>query len=61
MLLALWLHPAVFERVGVAVRDRPDRSCVKALAHGVSHWIPEEQPDIVARLLLEWIDTHSSA
>jgi pimeloyl-ACP methyl ester carboxylesterase len=26
--------------------------------HGVSHWIPEEQPDTVAHLLLEWIDTH---
>jgi pimeloyl-ACP methyl ester carboxylesterase len=22
--------------------------------HGVSHWIPEEQPDTVADLLLEW-------
>jgi pimeloyl-ACP methyl ester carboxylesterase len=31
------------------------------ILHGVSHWIPEEQPGTVARLLLEWIDTDSSA
>ncbi len=26
--------------------------------HGVSHWIPEEQPDAVADLLLEWFAAH---
>ncbi|WP_157521386.1 alpha/beta fold hydrolase [Mycobacterium sp. ACS4331] len=30
------------------------------ILHGTSHWIPEEQPDTVARLLLEWLETHSS-
>ena len=25
---------------------------------GVSHWMPEEQPDTVAGLLLEWFATH---
>ena len=26
--------------------------------HGVSHWIPEEKPDTVADLLLEWFAAH---
>ena len=25
---------------------------------GVSHWMPEEQPETVAGLLLEWFDAH---
>jgi pimeloyl-ACP methyl ester carboxylesterase len=26
--------------------------------HGVSHWMPDEQPDTVAGLLLEWFTSH---
>ena len=26
--------------------------------HGVSHWIPDEQPDAIADLLLEWFAAH---
>jgi pimeloyl-ACP methyl ester carboxylesterase len=26
--------------------------------HGVSHWIPEEQPDVLADLLLDWFAAH---
>jgi pimeloyl-ACP methyl ester carboxylesterase len=26
--------------------------------HGVSHWIPDERPDAIADLLLEWFATH---
>lgn len=51
------------------VRDKAARSTGRYVSGpyrfeilgGVSHWIPEEQPDTVARLLLEWIDTHSAA
>jgi pimeloyl-ACP methyl ester carboxylesterase len=28
---------------------------------GVSHWIPDEQPDALADLLLDWFDTHPDA
>ena len=28
---------------------------------GVSHWMPEELPDTVADLLLEWFATHPNA
>lgn len=28
--------------------------------HGVSHWIPDEQPDVLADLLLEWFAAHPS-
>ena len=31
------------------------------ILRGVSHWIPEAQPHAVAGLLLEWMDTHSTA
>jgi pimeloyl-ACP methyl ester carboxylesterase len=30
------------------------------ILHGVSHWIPEEQPDKAADLLLEWFEAHPS-
>ncbi|CDO26673.1 alpha/beta hydrolase [Mycolicibacterium mageritense DSM 44476 = CIP 104973] len=26
--------------------------------HGVSHWLPEEKPDVVADLILEWFAAH---
>jgi pimeloyl-ACP methyl ester carboxylesterase len=28
------------------------------ILHGVSHWIPDEQPDAIADLLLEWFAAH---
>ncbi|HVQ99438.1 MAG TPA: alpha/beta fold hydrolase [Mycobacterium sp.] len=28
--------------------------------HGVSHWIPDEEPDVLADLLLEWFAAHPS-
>jgi pimeloyl-ACP methyl ester carboxylesterase len=31
------------------------------ILRGVSHWMPEEQPDTVADRLLEWFATHPSA
>jgi len=31
------------------------------ILRGVSHWMPEEQPDAVADQLLEWFAAHPSA
>jgi pimeloyl-ACP methyl ester carboxylesterase len=28
------------------------------ILHGVSHWMPDEQPDTIAGLLLEWFSCH---
>ena len=30
------------------------------MLHGVSHWIPDEEPGAVSDLLLEWFDAHPS-
>jgi pimeloyl-ACP methyl ester carboxylesterase len=28
------------------------------ILNGVSHWMPDEQPDTIAALLLEWFASH---
>ena len=37
--------------------ETENRTYVEILT-GVSHWLPEEQPDTVAGLLLEWFAAH---
>lgn len=49
-----------------AVLDKAARNCGGyvtgeyrfEILHGVSHWIPDEQPDAIADLLLEWFAAH---
>lgn len=50
----------------IAITEKPARETANYVAgpyrfetlHGVSHWIPEERPDEVADLLLEWFAAH---
>jgi pimeloyl-ACP methyl ester carboxylesterase len=49
----------------IALHEKPARNTAKYVSgdyrfevlHG-SHWIPDEQPDVAADLLLEWFKTH---
>lgn len=50
----------------VAITEKPARDTAQYVTgpyrfetlRGVSHWVPEEKPDIVADLLLEWFEAH---
>ncbi|MFZ0834796.1 MAG: alpha/beta fold hydrolase [Mycobacterium sp.] len=50
----------------IALTEKPARETARYVSGeyrfevlpGVSHWIPEEQPDKAAELLLEWFDAH---
>jgi pimeloyl-ACP methyl ester carboxylesterase len=51
----------------IALAEKPARDTARyvngeyrfEILHGVSHWIPDEQPDKAADLLLEWFEAHS--
>lgn len=50
----------------IALAEKPARDTARYVSgeyrfeilHGVSHWIPDEQPDKAADLLLEWFEAH---
>ena len=50
----------------IALAEKPARDTARyvtgdyrfEILHGVSHWIPEQQPDKAADLLLEWFEAH---
>jgi pimeloyl-ACP methyl ester carboxylesterase len=50
----------------IALTEKPARATEKYVSadyrfevlRGVSHWIPDEEPEVAANLLLEWFEAH---